>query len=793
MSQAKQWKLKLVTAGAVALLAAVALSQAGCADEGPVSVECESTLDYYSENVEPLIGEKCAGCHRLGGKAAATSYVLAPSAVAGFLEKNLEVVRQLALTEQSGKSLWLLKPTLQIPHEGGQVIQIGDPSYNAMLGLVVRLKNDEVCEPKQSGYFTGVELHGPAGTLRKAAIILAGRLPTDAEYAFVEQNGFPGVEAVLDEMMKEPAFNEWLHMTFNDIFITDLYINGGSGILQCPDPADQDPELPVFECYSDPLWYQTEGQAMIQQYGFTGFEELELYVDTSIAREGTALIQHVVNNDLPFTEVLTADYTMVTPLSMRSFGATLVDGYAFTTNNPLEFQPARVENRPHAGVLTSFAWLSRHPTTPTNRNRARARKLHKWFLATDILSFSKQPVNQSATTADNPTRDDPNCSLCHAVNDPLAGTFQAFNEFGLWTATPQWYPEMWPPGFAGEAMPNTEANAGLQWAVKRVVRDERFPIGAVYNAYRGLIGRNPMVAPDDYADPLFQHKFRGFIAQANTFRHIGDNFRANNFNFKTILKDMVMTPYFRAKNAVALSPEQQALLADVGMARLLPPEMLHRKINAVLGIPWVEQGIRSPNLNYDPRNPGQVGQYQLYYGGIDSDTTTDRVSEPNGVMAAVTDRMAIQMACRAVPDDFAQEAENRKLFPMVQLNGKQEDPMTLAPETPNGIAIPLAQQGVKEAIVHLHDRVLGEKLSVDDAEVEQTYQLFLETWNEGKQGITDMSLGEQLLQECAATAEFYSGMSYPAERQVTNDPNYVVRAWMAVLVYNLGQFEFIFE
>jgi hypothetical protein len=212
---------------------------------------------------------------------------------------------------------------------------------------------------------------------------------------------------------------------------------------------------------------------------------------------------------------------------------------------------------------------------------------------------------------------------------------------------------------------------------------------------------------------------------------------------------------------------------------------------AVLGVPW--GGVQSPLLSYNPRNPADTGLYQLFYGGHDSDQVTVRISEPNGVMAAVAERMAIQMSCFAAPNDFAKTDDNRSLFPYVKVDGVDNDPMELEPTTPNGLDIPAAQQGIKQAIVHLHERILGEKLAMDDPEVDATYQLFLETWNEGKQKLIDGELDDGLAGPCQATEEFYTGMAWPDDQQVTQDPGYSIRAWMAVLTYMLSDYQFLYE
>ena len=84
-----------------------------------------------------------------------------------------------------------------------------------------------------------------------------------------------------------------------------------------------------------------------------------------------------------------------------------------------------VKNYPHAGILTDLGFLNRYPTTATNRNRARARWVFYHFLDIDIEKSSQRPTDEAALKdQNNPTMNNPNCTVCHAILDPVAGAFQ---------------------------------------------------------------------------------------------------------------------------------------------------------------------------------------------------------------------------------------------------------------------------------------------------------------------------------------------------------------------------------
>src|SRR5690606_10039320 len=100
------------------------------------------------------------------------------------------------------------------------------------------------------------------------------------------------------------------------------------------------------------------------------------------------------------------------------------------------------------------------------------------------------------------------------------------------------------------------------------------------------------------------------------------------------------------------------------------------KINAIFGVPWAN-GDLEPRLVHEPRDLSDTGTYQLFYGGVDFDTVSTRITDPNGLMAAVGERMAMEMSCFAVPTDLSRLPDERRLFKPIVIDGITYDPKDL--------------------------------------------------------------------------------------------------------------------
>jgi hypothetical protein len=274
----------------------------------------------------------------------------------------------------------------------------------------------------------------------------------------------------------------------------------------------------------------------------------------------------------------------------------------------------------------------------------------------------------------------------------------------------------------------------------------------VEHAYYILSGRKVLLPPKDLEDPLYNAKWRAYQAQRKQIEAIAGRFAQSGFNFKNVLKDWVMSDFYRADGlaTVAANPQRRAELDDVGLVRMLAPEQVERKVGAVFGKPWGK-------LNE---------QMAMLYGGIDSKEVTERAADPSGAMGAIQRILANDVACKQTALDFSRTPAERRLFPDVE------------PDVVPGTS-PEADTRIRRTIVHLHQRVLGRYDTPYSPEVERTFLLFA--------GIVSDAAGRKGLDK----QENYTcrqGLLAPVP-----DPKYTVRAWRGVVTYLLRQHEFLYE
>ncbi|MBL9106868.1 MAG: DUF1588 domain-containing protein [Myxococcales bacterium] len=721
--------------------------------------DCYSTRDFFADKVwAPMFSTVCLQCHDPTGVAAekGAKFRLLSPVYPGFIEANLENIRSIAGYEYEGLPLLLAKPTGAVDHGGGVVLGEGTQIYDDIAELLVQLDAPIECAPMQpAAAFPDVELLTPAQTLRKAALHLASRLPTAEELDAVAVGGEPALRDALDVLMTEQAFYDRLADMFNDVFFTDTYITRGSINQLNGNP----PDWPAVTAYLDKVNPLPADQ--------------KTRINNAVAREPLSLVQYIVRNNQPFTDVLLAPYTVFTPDSAYLYGLELpfVD-----PSDPNELQPGTLTVTrggsdvpfPHAGVLTSPMWLNRFPTTPTNRNRHRARKVYEQFLATDVLALASQAIDPAAgSTFANPTRDAAECAKCHRVIDPIAGAFQMFdkNNQDYLLDPPVWYPEMFAPGYGNELMPADQFEHGIQWLAQRVATDPRFALAITYTIHKALTGQKPLAYPTDTSLPDYAQRMTAWEVQDEALRAIAGEFVAANYDLKLLIREVVLSPYYRGIDMDrAPTPERAAELMAVGTGRLSTPELLTKKIQAVTGVRWGGVGDLL------------LGEYKILYGGIDSFDVTQRLTAVNQIMAAVAQRMAVEVACSATAFDFSRPPEERLLFPHVEVADTHQ----------------FNEGAIRENIAYLHERVLGKADGVDSPAVDATFELFAETWSQGQKNLLDMSETASL-GACKALKDPLTNTDLPPERQISNDELYTIRSWQAVMIYLLSDYNFLYE
>jgi Protein of unknown function (DUF1588)/Protein of unknown function (DUF1592) len=740
-------------------LGAVDKPNAETPDASVPDLGCVSNREFLAlETWNTVLEGKCQSCHGPGGVAEQQNadFLVKPSAYPGFLEANLEVLTRVSKTENEGVSILLRKALGELGHGGGAVLAKDSDEYRALSELVTRVQQPESCTDSQANHFDDVVLLDAEATFRKASLALAGRLPSPEEAQRLTSDGDAALAPLLQSLMNEEAFYARLLEIFNDQWLTDRYMRDSNGVLN-------DTDFPNMDTYYD---------------GLT--DELKLAARRSLAREPLELMAYIVRNNRPFTEIVTANYTVLNPFTATAYNNTEVgfapgeyDERSLREGTIYVSRDGQMLPIPHAGILTSPIFLNRYPTSGTNRNRHRASVILRELLATDILKVADRPIDPTkSVNFANPTREDPSCKMCHVVLDPIAGAFQKWedNDQERYQPDREWHTEMFLPGFGEESMLVTDYPDAVHWLGLRIAQDPRFPLAVVRNMYKALLGQEPADFPANPKDG----SFLGWETQDATIRSIAEAFVAQNFNLKVVIEGLIQSPYFRAANTTATNPARLAQLQTLGTGRLLSPEQLNRKLQATLGYTW-----RSG------QNPALLDAYNLLYGGIDSDSVTERLVTPNGIMSAIMWRMANEVSCRAVSLDFASPQASRRLFKEVEV--------TTVPETVLAEPDAAGRAAIVRNLSHLYLTLLGEPLVENSSEFDRVYNLFVTTWREGRAKLASEEVSRSLPYDCQYRRAAGTEVDLPEEQQVRLDETYVIRSWMAVTTYLLTDFRFLYD
>lgn len=717
---------------------------------------CVDDRTFFREQLWPtVIQPTCMACHTGEGAARESGLVFASPARPDHLDLDLATFRDIAGLERDGTSIVLLKPLGQEGHGGGAVLQEESDAYKLLIDFVGRVEKPVTCPEvaDTTSEDAGLIMLSPAATLRKASLLLAGRLPSPDAVAAVRAGGEPALRSELDSLLEDAAFPERMMELYNDLFLTDRYLISRDGMGLIDD-----------DVFPNKYWFE-------DAYASGNYDRFYDLSSDAIAREPLELVSYILREHRPWTELLTADYTMVNGFSAMVYGVT--DAYEpASAYDPasLQFYPAQVPNWPHAGVLSTPAFVGRYPTTDTNRNRHRAWNVFKTFLGTDILQFAQRPIDPTISQVHNPTLNDPQCAVCHATMDPVAGLYQDFDEDNQLAPRPDgWYPDMRPPAFGDAVLPTSYAGRAVVFLGEQAAADPRFALAAVQNTLSLIASAEVLSAAEVGTDPV---KLAALKAQEAFVDRVAADFRDGGYELRDVVRAVVLSRYFRAAESDGAS---EATLRQAGLGHLLTPEQLARKIRATVGMSWTRSYNQDEML---------LNDYQLLYGGIDSFGTTSRLRDANGVISAVGLRMASDMACRAVTVDLSLPTAQRRLFPEVE--------PSYVPETPEGFAVAEARASIRANLAWLHYRLLGEELADDSPELEATWQLWYDTWLEYRDGVAAGTLSSTLPYQCDATEDPITGIDLPSELRVTRETG-TIHAWMAVVSYLLADPRFLYE
>lgn len=601
----------------------------------------------------------------------------------------------------------------------------------------------------------------PYDQLRRATLLFRSELPTPSEINSVDED-VAALDDIYDTLMKEDKFYAFLERGWNDLLHT-------RGVLYPLEAIDE-------ESFPSKRWYAglPDGEKNTAIY----------YAAQGVRYSPVKLISHIVRNDLPFTEILTANYEMVNSFSAKSFG--VFEQLSFESEGsynqylPAVFPVGEKTGLPdgnyHSGLLSSTILWKRHVSTDTNLNRARTRFLFKLFLDTDILELA--PLASDADRVvefDNPIKDFNQCNVCHIPMDPVAGLLQNFTNAGHRRPFEGTWDPSYMPGFNGVNLPDDRSENPEKWLGEQLIKDRRFPLAMVANTYFILTGRERMRSPTDVSSRYFSQHHRAFEEQHKEINRIASLFIDSNYDYKVIVKEWWKSPFLIADNLNNEPSERRAAeLQSLGLTSIVTPEELVQKILAIFRRGWtMPKG--SSSLNFLSHEVGYyINDSPLYFlfDGIDSREVTRRLKTPNGVMGAVTNFLAEDHACQNTALDFARPIASRVLFPFNNALDKDED-------------------SIRKGLVYLYERVLGLRLKKDALEINAAYQLWQSIQKEGENAVILGTESPQMMLECIS--QFQSNVTSIETNLPDGDPLYTIRAWQAVLVYLLSDFRFYYK
>ena len=447
------------------------------------------------------------------------------------------------------------------------------------LTLTLLLGCQTEAEPK-------VALLSPREQLIRLSVDLRGVHPSEAELVAIEQN--PALyDDYVDRYLDDPRFLERIKEIFNLRYLTR---NG--------------------DAYYDPA---EAGLAMS-----------DAMVADSLAEEPLALVAYIVDNDLPFSEMVLADYTMADAVTAKMWNLDRPD-------DATGWVPASyLDGRPHAGILTMQTIWERYPSMGGNANRHRANAVSRLLLCDDYLS---RPIVLNRAAVDQLTIDPEDaiasetCQSCHSTLDPLAAHFFGFfheDEGGDLRQATTYRPEAeegWRASAGKEPAYYGTPTSDLNELAFAIAEDPRFRDCAVQTVMEGLTQRT--VTDDDW----------------NEFQFYATRFDASGMNVKALVRDLVSTDLYKA----ASTPDA-ALDERLTTVKTASPAQLASIIEDLTGYRWTFSGR-------DGLTTQDIG-LPVLAGGVDGAYVSLPAYEPGVGMAFVHERLSQAAAQHVVAHDL---------------------------------------------------------------------------------------------------------------------------------------------
>ncbi len=428
-------------------------------------------------------------------------------------------------------------------------------------------------------------------------------------------------------------------------------------------------EDPRFEARVRDLWSEvllTRTAPRFLSAASYGLSDEAAY-SRAVGEETLRILGRVAAEGLPWTTIVTADWTMADP--------TLAAIWPLERTPGEGWQVARyTDGRPAAGILATNSFHQRYDSTASNANRKRANAASRILLCHDYLvrpiEFDRNVNLLEDEAVHAALTENAACVNCHHALDPLASYFFGFSwaDPGNPREASHYFPSReqgWrdatgrPPAYYGEP------GYSLAELGQQIAADSRFPTCAVEQAFT-LLMRRPVEIDD--TDALVRHR---------------DAFLQGGLRMKALLASIVTDPrYLAADVDTSLSTYTGAV-----PKKLVTADLLASSVEGLTGYRWTQGG-------YDLLQDDTVGVRTLA-GGADGYAVTQSATRPNATLLLVQERLAEAAAWHVV-----HEAPERLLSGVDLTAGPDDD-----------------AAGFGRAVARLHLAILGHVVAEDGEEV----------------------------------------------------------------------------
>ena len=423
-------------------------------------------------------------------------------------------------------------------------------------------------------------------------------------------------------------------------------------------------------------------------------------VRDALSEESLRIVGEVVRQDLPLTEIVTADWTV-----LDEVGAEIWASHDYDASVGGIQQVSYTDGRPTAGILVAGSFLLRHESNGGNYNPGRASVLSETFLC-DSYAERDIPIEGDLSSPEavaEAVDHNPACVSCHQSVDPLAAAFSPFRQRLPFNQVNQAYAAGCVDLNANQSCYPVLMYGGPEYHNLWEAMELR-PPGYFGADADGLQDIGDHIASDPRFSSCMARRFAAYLTQTS----LGDVPAEKVAELQYVLVDNDMNARALAV-AVVTDPDFLAasVATDEGLRptelQIVRPEQLDRMVEDLTGLRLLV--ALGPDAGDVPLLTNDLLGFRAMSGGIDGETVPLPTHLPTPTKLLTMALVAEEAAGHVVDHDLSASSGERTLLMSVDDSTTDE-------------------AAVRSELAHLHARILGMPVSDNSVDVDDALVLW---------------------------------------------------------------------